>query len=710
MNFFKKNKFILIALGALIGTFLIPQFVHADAFGVMDIFSMQLDALDFLDNTVRKYLVFITAILSESMIFLSLAGSLVDWAMDLDVGLMQNPMVVGGWEFIVGLANLIIIISFVWTGLSMILKGDSAQGQRRLFTLIGLALIVNFSLFMMGGLVDIAGYIQEAILNAVSNGSGSLASGASLTLINVSMAYFMQMIGLVVAEILLSLIPIGNVASIVAGGIAFVTLSVSGWLPILILTITLNFLVGMMFLLLAGMFLMRICFLWILAILAPLAVVSYQSEIPIIDKFFGQWLKLLSEWLFIGIPLTFLLGLGFKLFSVPLAGAEGAFSNIKLMSSSIPETFSNYIFLFLYMIVVFLMSKSFMPTMGKQIISTVTGGAKTAAKFMAPRMQKGLNSWQVRTENKMADRKSMSKEAFQEKYSEGGEYRDVGLNSALLKPVAGFRKYVMREAPGTAQKMVNEDLKKQSEAMGHLSAEQLESLVAPPLVNKHGLKINRPGSYSDEQMAGILLGMKSSELHKFFDKGVDDKMMQKIYSATISGNKDLKEKMERVLIKGDGNDDSRLKKVGGKSLEEVIKGATGEKCMDINTKAMDSLNVIDAIAKNWTGNEVGTYSKKSNEFIQKINENFNKINEVSAASNLPLNRYINNKATIYGQVEKKPVKTGENQVGDAGNSYAQYQNKISGYSEGDHNPSGSFKDNDGASGLGKETDDPSGKF
>ncbi|MDD4662040.1 MAG: hypothetical protein PHG24_02040, partial [Candidatus Pacebacteria bacterium] len=449
MNFFKKNKFLLIILGALVGIFLLPQFAHADAFGVMDIFSMQLDALDFLDNTVRTYLVFVTLILSESMIFLSVAGSLVDWAMNIDVNLMQNVIVVGGWEFIVGIANLVIIISFVWTGLSMILKGDSVQGQKRLFTLIGLALIVNFSLFLMGALVDIAGYIQGAIVNVLSGNDGSLSGQATATLTNISMAYFKQMIVLVVAEILLSLIPIGNIAAIVGGGIGFVTLSVTGWLPILVLTVILNFIVGIMFLLMTGIFLMRICFLWILAILAPLAIVSYQSEIPIIDKFYEQWSKTLSEWLFIGIPLTFLLGLGFKLFSIPLKGSgvsEGGFlSNITLMTTSIPDTFSNYIFLFLYMLVVFIMSKEFMPTMGKQVISTISGAATKTAQFMAPRMQKGLNSWQVRTENKMADKESMSEAAFEKKYLEGGEYRDAGLNSALLKPVAGFRKYVMRE-------------------------------------------------------------------------------------------------------------------------------------------------------------------------------------------------------------------------------------------------------------------------
>ena len=656
------KKIFLTVIGILFLSFFVPQFAQADAFGVLDIFGMQLDALDFLDSGVNQFIVFVTLVLAESMIFLGIAGSVLDWAMQMPVNLMTTSIVTGGWQFIVGISNLIIILSFVWTGLSMILKGDSAQGQKRLFTLIGIALIVNFSLFFMGALVDIAGYIQLAIINTFGGVGGSLSTMAVQSLMTISTAYFQQMIAICFTAILSSLIPIANVAFLVGGGIAFVTLSINGWVPILIFTIILNFLVGIMFFLLSAMFLMRICFLWILAILAPLAIVSYQSEIPIIDKFFGQWLKLLSEWLFIGIPLTFLLALGFKLFTETAVVGEGAFANVQSLSSSIPETFSNYIFLFLYMIVVFIMSKSFMPTMGKQVISTVTGGAKTAAKFMAPRMQKNLNRWEARTERmqkgkqKMEeDRASLGADAFSEKYPDESEFRGARLNSMLLKPVAGFRKYVKREIPGLAQKTLEGDLKKQAEGMTHLTAEQLQSRVSAPVMSG-GLRINTPGSFSREQIASALIGMKSSEINKFVKNNADNAgIMNEFYAAARLGDSDLAKKAERGCILGNEHDEERIKLINREhDLRSVVKDTTGKDVTSISVDAIElSKQLRDVIAEEWKPKDFKAYANESNKFVDVINNNLEEIKR-SAASNEALLRSFDDPRTLFVGKEGGP--------------------------------------------------------
>lgn len=321
-NFLKKKKFILLIIGVLGFLFLTPQLASADAFGVMDVFSLQLDALDFLDSSVRKYLVFFALVIAESMAYLGIAAGVLDWAMSLGVNVTQNALVVGGWSLISGLANLILVVSFVWTGLSIILKGDSAQGQKTLFRLIGLALLVNFSLLIMGGLIDIAGLLQEGIVSVFSSEQNiTLAQGAQEILFEYSTLSLAQVVGMTIAEIFASLIPVGNVAAIVISGVSFLTLAITGWLPVMIFNVILNFLIGSMFFMLAALLLMRICFLWILAITAPLAVVLYKNELPGLSGFFDGWAKTLKDWLFAGVIIIFFLGLGFKLFGMSDAGA-----------------------------------------------------------------------------------------------------------------------------------------------------------------------------------------------------------------------------------------------------------------------------------------------------------------------------------------------------------------------------------------------------
>ena len=53
------KKIFLTVIGILFLSFFVPQFAQADAFGVLDIFGMQLDALDFLDSGVNQFIDFL---------------------------------------------------------------------------------------------------------------------------------------------------------------------------------------------------------------------------------------------------------------------------------------------------------------------------------------------------------------------------------------------------------------------------------------------------------------------------------------------------------------------------------------------------------------------------------------------------------------------------------------------------------------------------
>ncbi len=647
-NFLKKKKFILLIIGVLGFLFLTPQLASADAFGVMDVFSLQLDALDFLDSSVRKYLVFFALVIAESMAYLGIAAGVLDWAMSLGVNVTQNALVVGGWSLISGIANLILVVSFVWTGLSIILKGDSAQGQKTLFRLIGLALLVNFSLLIIGGLIDIAGLLQEGIVSVFSSKPEiTLAQGAQQILFEYSILSLAQVVGMTIAEIFASLIPVGNVAAIVISGVSFLTLAITGWLPVMIFNVILNFLIGSMFFMLAALLLMRICFLWILAITAPLAVVLYKNELPGLSGFFDGWAKTLKDWLFAGVIIIFFLGLGFKLFGMSDAGAViqgNPLESVPIFGNFVPKFFLNYIFLFLYMIVIcVIMAKNWMPSMGQQIIGEAKGFVSKTKGMIQPHAKRDVLKWEAKTQRMTEDRRSMSKEDFVAKYSEG-EYMGSGFNELLSKPFSAYRKYVKREAPGGAQRELGAMLAKESEGYKDLTADQLKSIISTEIGR---LKMGK-GVLNTHNITSALTGMSSKELGKFIDQNENNEaLMKQVQNASIIGGQDLRDKIMRVSIRGDNNDDQRLKKFGNKSVEDVIKESTGERCLDINLKAFENPQVLEAVAKNWKGNEFGLRAKKDNEFIDTIVENFEEVKSIAEENNPSLHKYLTSNASPF---------------------------------------------------------------
>lgn len=691
INFFKKiiknKKFVIFSLFGILGLlFLIPYIAHADAFGVMDIFSMQLDALDFLDNSIRKYLVLITLIIAESMAYLGIASAILDWAIQLEANIIHNPLVTAGWGFVSGIANLVIIISFVWTGLSMILQGDTKKGQSTLFRLIFIAIFVNFSLLAVGALVDIAGFFQWGIMNAFSTGGEgvSLAKDAQQTLWDYSTLSLAQMVAITVGETLFSLVPVGNVASIVVSAIGFLTLSITGWLPIMFFNIILNFIIGSTFFLLAAILLMRICFLWILAITAPLAVVLYKSELPFFNKFYNEWWKYFMDWLFAGVIIIFFLGLGFKLFGI----ADGSntiinwgnpFETVPLFGQFTPKFFINYVFLFLYMVVVcLLMAKNWIPALGQDIINLGTGFASKLNKTLTPRIKRDVLKWEAGAEQKynqemekyeqyQKDVKEMGNYEFFKKYSieDHEKYKEKPERSNMEKPFATYRHWFKKGITA------NDELQSQHESnkdkYKDLTADRLEELIS---TNIAGGKINI-GPLNQNDLTSALMGMKSKEVTKLLEKlegSNNEALLEKVYDAVNMGNSDLHEKIARSFILGDAKDETRVQRIlgatynskkYGSKVEQVVSEATGEKFMDISLKAFEAQTeqakaLKEFIGKHLSGNELGARGKKENGFIKMVNQpdNYNIIinaakGEGGGKSNETLVKYLGSKTCPF---------------------------------------------------------------
>ncbi len=364
----KKTNLLFISFLVFFGLFLFAQPAHAifgvGDVGLFDLGMMQLDALDFVDNVILRFVVFIFVLMAESQAFIAIAAALLQWAVGLPINL-HNALVFRGWEFVSGLTNLFFILVFIGIALAFILKTETFGMKKALPNLIIIALLINFSLVFVGMIVDIGDISRNALLTSFgkdfvtlaigplqqSAGSFILWAAASLTIVLVGafIPYYNSWVLAAVASLFLSDVATGGV--MLRG----------------IMLIILNFVTGGIFFLYFGLFLVRIVIIWMLAIFAPLALFAYI--LPATKKYFSQWLHYLLSWAFMGIAAVFLIGLGLGLFAKIGGEALLAFGteNINTARGTVPPLIYHYLFLIIYLGVSFFVCKKFVP-MGADII------------------------------------------------------------------------------------------------------------------------------------------------------------------------------------------------------------------------------------------------------------------------------------------------------------------------------------------------------
>jgi len=659
---FKNKKLVSFSiLGILVVSFLIPGIAHADLFGVMDIFGMQLDALDFLDNTTRKYVVVIELVILQSIGYLQLGSSLLDFAMVAPIDATQNLLVISGWKLVSGLANLVIIVSFVWTALKMIIQGDSAKGQSSLIRLVVAALLINFSMFIMGGLIDVAEFIKNGIMNTLTGEVGGLTNSAQLVLNKYSWVCFWAVFPTFITSIMGSLVPVLNVVATVIGGITFVVMASTGWLFVLIFTICLNFILGTTFLVLAAIFAMRIVFLWILTILAPLAVVTYKTDLPILNKFFPEWSKLLVEWLFAGVALVFFLGLGLKFLTITGGAGSMDFSKVSTEGGFRIEPFLiNYLFVFIYLVAVcVIMSKKWMPEMGQEIMNAAMSFGGKLNKVVGSRLKKDIKKVSGRKESVLdleaQDKGTLDSGLFEEKWSKSRLSRGV---DSGLGGVYAVKRRLKGEIPGAASREMAGEIKKDSEKYKGLTAKQFAGNIS---------------QMNTVKGASAFMGMSSGERNKFVQENQGNRqMMDKLFAVgKILPDKDSQGSFQRSLIISKATDEEnedRLRRAYVSTdkdkqnnpisrIENVIRNTSGEQVLEINTKAIDnSPQILEAISKYWKGPEFAAKGKKDGEFVDLINKRFDEVIEgCENSGNFAGKKYLTANTSMYGKPPKIEV-------------------------------------------------------
>ena len=379
----QKKKLVFFTCLIFFGLFVVPQITHAF---VLDLANVQLDALDFIDNTILKWIVFLALLAIESITLLIVSANLLDWSSALPVGL-DNGIVNAGWHFTSGLANLAFILIFIVIALSYILRLETYGMKKALPRLIIIALLVNFSLLFVKMVSDI-GWIAQGSFRSVFFEGGGFAMAAIESLKASSFNLIGVIVGIPVAYMLIALVPYLNVAALITiAGLVLATGggALTGVISQTVLVILFNFILGLIFLIFAALFLIRIAVIWLLAIIAPLAFMAYI--LPNTQKYFNDWLKALIQWTLLGIVVFFLAGLGIKLFGLTMLdeGQGITFEEGQILGSwKFFSTFYKYIFLMVYLVVVLGVCKKLVP-IGAQAIwglgeKAVIGGGKLAGK------------------------------------------------------------------------------------------------------------------------------------------------------------------------------------------------------------------------------------------------------------------------------------------------------------------------------------------
>ncbi len=111
--------------------------------------------------------------------FVTIGGTLVNWALDLNSQVLSTHTVKIGWTVSRDLANLGFVLAIILISFATILRIETYQMQKLLWKLITAALLVNFSLVAAGVLLDFSGILTNFFINKATTNNQS-AIGANL--------------------------------------------------------------------------------------------------------------------------------------------------------------------------------------------------------------------------------------------------------------------------------------------------------------------------------------------------------------------------------------------------------------------------------------------------------------------------------------------------------------------------------------------------
>jgi len=382
--FNKKLIIIFFCFSILFSLFFPLQ--KAEAFVVSEIMAPLKTALEGLEEKVGPIaLVFIIIffLYAFNLIFLFISSGLLQYALDSTQWLViqNSALVQAGWHFVVGLANLFLILIFVVIAVAYILKIETFQAKKTLVRLIIVALLLNFSLVFIGALVDVANILYNTILAAggpgfITNITTQLTGGALILVISLA--------AWIVALLIMFSIPVTAPFAQLGFGIFMVTLNlptVITWIFQIIIFVMMS---GIL-LTYAFIFAARVFAIQLLAVLAPLAFLCLI--LPQTRKYWSEWLEHILGWIFVGIMLLFFLVIGSKVtaqFPPPGALTQALLFVPFVGYAALLPVFTYYFFVFVYLVLVLFISQRTMPALVKFTIEQAKAAGGIATRVATP--------------------------------------------------------------------------------------------------------------------------------------------------------------------------------------------------------------------------------------------------------------------------------------------------------------------------------------
>lgn len=239
-----------------------------------------------------------------AFVFYAFACLILNWVVSehfvaLSLTQTTNPIIDAGFHFTSGLVNLIFVLILVFIAFSTILRLESFGMKKLLPKFIIAVILVNFSLVIMGGIVDIANVVQMSFLGNIGDIGGTFLN-TFLTSVPVIGDFYSKMSD--APNVMGFLNALDSVAE------SF--LSLSGFVQMLVKVISaiaFGFFGGFVILLYALLFMVRILAMWFLAILAPIAWVCWI--LPQTQKIWKMWWNYFIQWAFVGAIAGFFLRL-----------------------------------------------------------------------------------------------------------------------------------------------------------------------------------------------------------------------------------------------------------------------------------------------------------------------------------------------------------------------------------------------------------------
>ncbi len=622
--------------------------------GLFDLFSAMLEGISEIVAPFKSFYVIIILSLLVSGMALHTVLWLLSTATDpSNLTIAESQFVQVGWQFTSSLANTAIIVVLVVIGIATILGKEGYGAKKALPKLILIALLVNFSLVFVGAIVDISNIILNTFLTVDVGGELTEAIFESWSsIVTLNLAY----LGSLTAGLMIPFVaPIFQIAFVGALTGVFLPSIIQAIMQVITTIIIAGTLLSY-----ALLFYARIFIIQILAILSPLAFISWI--LPKTKDLWNKWLKALIGWSFLGVVLYFFLLLS-SIATAPLRPTV-EISSPFTSYSNIPSLFMYYLTLSFFLIISITLSKKFMPEGASAIIS----GAKSAVT--------GLAGSPLATNIKDRIGHKIASASTQDSIE--GEKGKAEEEKMKMKQAAGFKKVghalkagwhrssgSARESAGIATKYtgkgetpeaIKEDIEKRTtdkmvkgKSIKSKVSKMNERLAPDYVKEKMAKDIVESGDLSDKEIIDLIeskktppqaaksliegMEKKRPDLHILKERHVNQKKEWDAAKNTIEGMEKKKEKGEDLTVKEKKSlreakeSKQKITNEGIKKMEESVDKMSGNDVKDI--KFNDLFKELD---------DVGESAKT--DVLVKITEDNSKLQSLSSADLATKNSFI----------------------------------------------------------------------